>query len=179
MNDTTSTATDILRKAKGGKYLSFFLDDEEYGLEILKVVEIIKVMQITKIPKTPMEVRGIINLRGKVFPVLELRLKFDMPTVEYTSETCIIVVQSQNNKIGIIVDKVSEVLNIADKDIEDTPNMGSKTANEYILGIGKTGERTKLLLDIDSVLSAVDMVQLTSTIEELEQKELVDEVTMV
>lgn len=170
MNNTASTATETLRKAHGGKYLSFFLDNEEYGLEILKVVEIIKVMPITRIPKAPTEVRGIINLRGKVIPVLELRTKFDMPVVEYTSETCIIVVQTQNNKIGIIVDKVSEVMNVSENDIESAPNFGSTTANEYILGIGKTEESTKLLLDIDSVLSTVDLAQISATMKEQEEE---------
>ncbi len=146
----------------GGKYLTFFLSKEEYGLEILKVREIIGMMNITPVPRTPDFVCGIVNLRGKVIPVVELRLKFSMEKVENTSETCIIVVQTQDMEIGIVVDRVSEVIDIATANIQPPPAFGSKgISTEYILGIGKTNERIQLLLNIDKVLSREEMTHLT------------------
>ncbi|MFC1476028.1 chemotaxis protein CheW [Candidatus Zixiibacteriota bacterium] len=138
---------------RGGKYLTFFLADEEYGLEILKVQEIIGIMDITPVPRAPEYIRGVINLRGKVIPVVELRSKFEMATVDDTDETCIIVVQAQGLQMGIIVDKVSEVMDITHQDIEDAPSFGSDVRTDYILGIGKSEDRVKLLLDIEKVLS--------------------------
>jgi purine-binding chemotaxis protein CheW len=137
----------------GGKYLTFFLDNEEYGLEILKVREIIGLMDITPVPRTPDFIRGVVNLRGKVIPVVELRLKFGMETVERTSETCIIVVQTPDAEMGIVVDRVSEVTDIAEGEIQDAPSFGTTVDTDYILGIGKTEDQVKLLLDIDQVLS--------------------------
>jgi purine-binding chemotaxis protein CheW len=138
---------------RGGKFLSFFLACEEYGIEILKVQEIIGMMPITRVPRTPDFIRGVINLRGKVIPILDLRLKFGMESRPQTEQTCIIVVQTAGTEIGIVVDKVSEVLDIPGKDIEDTPSFGVELNTEYILGIGKSDGRVKLLLDIDKVLS--------------------------
>ncbi|MFT5086538.1 MAG: purine-binding chemotaxis protein CheW [Candidatus Latescibacterota bacterium] len=142
----------------GGKYLTFFLEQEEYGLEILKVREIIGVMDITPVPRTPDFICGVINLRGKVIPVVDLRLKFAMQKIEQTNETCIIVVQAQELEMGIVVDRVSEVIDIPTGDIQPPPTFGNKTISiDYILGIGKTGERIKLLLNIDKVLSRTEM----------------------
>ena len=137
-----------------GKYLTFFLEKEEYGLEILKVREIIGVMEITPVPRTPEFICGVINLRGKVIPVIELRTKFGMETVEQTDETCIIVVQAEGMEIGIVVDRVSEVTDIPSEEIQDAPSFGTSVDTDYILGIGKSAERVKLLLDIDQVLSS-------------------------
>jgi purine-binding chemotaxis protein CheW len=141
---------------RGGKFLSFFLADEEYGIEILKVQEIIGMMAVTRVPRTPGFVRGVINLRGKVIPIVDLRSKFGMETVEQTDETCIIVVKTDGVEIGVVVDRVSEVLDIADKDIDDTPSFGVDLHTDFILGIGKSGAKVKILLDIDKVLSAED-----------------------
>lgn len=144
-----------------GKYLTFSLDHEEYGISILKVKEIIGMMPVTPVPQTPEYVKGVINLRGKVIPVSDLRLKFGMAQMEYTERTCIIVVEiaSETKKIamGIVVDSVSEVLNIKSTEIEDTPNFGSRLNTEYILGMAKSGHGVKILLDIDKVMSIEDM----------------------
>lgn len=144
----------------GGKFLTFFLAGEEYGIEILKVHEIIGLMPITQVPRTPNFMRGVINLRGKVIPVVDLRLKFGMESVAHTDETCIIVVQVRGAEMGIIVDKVSEVRDIAGQDIEDTPSFGTDVNTDYILGIGKSEGRVKILLDIDKVLSNQEVVAL-------------------
>ncbi len=148
------------RENRGGKFLSFFLAEEEYGIEILKVQEIIGIMGITRVPRTPEYIRGVINLRGKVIPVVDLRLKFGMESIEQTEETCIIVVRAQGIEIGIIVDRVSEVMNIVSKDIEDAPSFGADVNTDYLLGIGKSDGRVKLLLDIDKVLSTQDVVEI-------------------
>jgi purine-binding chemotaxis protein CheW len=138
---------------RGGKYLTFFLAGEEYGLEILKVQEIIGMMDVTPVPGAPGHVRGVINLRGKVIPVVDLRLRFGMEAAETTSETCIIVVQTNRVQTGIVVDQVSEVSNIGSGDVEDAPTFGSDVQTDYLLGIGKAEGRVRLLLDIDRVLA--------------------------
>lgn len=137
----------------GGLYLTFALDGEEYGLEILKVREIISLCEITSVPRTPGFVKGVINLRGKVIPVIDLRLKFAMAEAERTDETCIIVVNLGALETGILVDKVSEVLDIACQDIDQTPRFGGSADTDFILGLGKTGRRVTILLDIEKVLS--------------------------
>jgi len=144
-----------------GKYLTFSLADEEYGIRILKVKEIIGIMAITSIPQTPGYLKGVINLRGKVIPVIDLRLKFGMEATAYTERTCIIVVEisDRNRKIqmGIIVDSVSEVLNVKQGEIADTPTFGAKMDTDYILGMAKMEGGVKILLDIDRVLSDRDL----------------------
>ena len=141
---------------KGGKYLSFSLAEEEYGIGILKVKEIIGMMNITVIPKTPEFVKGVINLRGKVIPVIDLRLKFGMPSVEFTERTCIIVVEVDSAGgtllIGIVVDSVSEVLNVRAENIEPPPSFGASLDTGYILGMAKMDSGVKILLDISKVL---------------------------
>lgn len=140
-----------------GKYLTFTLASEEYGIGILKVKEIIGMMSITTVPQTASYVKGVINLRGKVIPVVDLRLKFGISAMDYTERTCIIVVEIAGSgktiMMGIVVDSVSEVLNIRGGDIEDTPNFGSHLNTDYILGMAKIGGGVKILLDIDKVLS--------------------------
>jgi purine-binding chemotaxis protein CheW len=140
-----------------GKYLTFTLAGEDYGIGILKVKEIIGIMAITTVPQTPDYIKGVINLRGKVIPVIDLRLKFGLESMDYTERTCIIVVEivgaGNNILMGILVDSVSEVLNIKAADIEDTPNFGSRLNTDYILGMAKTGGQVKILLEIDKVLS--------------------------
>lgn len=146
---------------KAGKYLTFSLDEEEYGIGILRVKEIIGMMPITSVPRTPKFVKGVINLRGKVIPVMDLRLKFNMGEIPYTDRTCIIVVEigSDNTTvlIGIVVDAVSEVLNIQGEEIEDTPAFGTQLNTDYILGMAKTNGGVKILLNIDRVLSTQEI----------------------
>ena len=157
----TNAATES-RVCEGGKFLTFFLDEEEYALEILKVHEIIGMMPITPVPRTPDYLLGVLNLRGKVIPVLDLRTKFGMEKVEWTDETCIIVVQINDLQLGTVVDKVSEVLDIASEDIEDTPEFGTEVNTDFILGIGKSEDRVKLLLDIDKVLTTDELAELSA-----------------
>lgn len=147
-------------KEKGGKYLTFALADEEYGLEILKAREIIGYMDITAVPQTPHFVKGVINLRGQIIPVIDLRAQFGMEKAEVTDETCIIVVEIFREgckyNTGIIVDHVLEVLDIAAEDIEEVPQFGKSVDTDFILGMGKVGESVKILLDIDRVLDGGD-----------------------
>ncbi|MCK4389398.1 MAG: chemotaxis protein CheW [Desulfobacterales bacterium] len=158
----TDLSADSAQADREGKYLTFALANEEYGIGILKVKEIIGMMSITSVPQTPGFVRGVINLRGKVIPVVDLRLKFGMEEMEYTERTCIIVVEIAGEAgfvlIGIVVDAVSEVLNIKGDDIEDTPTFGTKLDTDYILGMAKMEGGVKILLDIDRVLSSVGSV---------------------
>ena len=137
--------------------MTFALDGEEYGLEILKVREIISMCEITSVPRTPQFVKGVINLRGKVIPVIDLRLKFAMAEAEQTEETCIIVISLGALETGILVDKVSEVLDISDGDIDQTPQFGVNVNTEFIRGMGKTGKRVTILLDIEKVLTTEDI----------------------
>lgn len=142
---------------KAGKYLTFNLALEEYGLEILKVQEIIGLMDITRVPRTPDFVRGVINLRGKVIPVIDLRLKFGISSQDDTERTCVIVVQvaraDTHVTMGIIVDEVSEVLDITGSQIEPPPEFGEMVSTDFILGMGKVSQKVVMLLDIDKVLS--------------------------
>jgi purine-binding chemotaxis protein CheW len=146
---------------KEGKYLTFSLAGEEYGIGILKVKEIIGMMPVTVVPQTPAYIKGVINLRGKVIPVIDLRLKFTMPSAEYTERTCIIVVEvnaaGRTVMMGIVVDSVSEVLNIKAGEIEETPSFGTKLNTEYILGMAKASGGIKILLDIDKILSVEEL----------------------
>jgi purine-binding chemotaxis protein CheW len=146
--------------ARAGKYLTFFLAHEEYGVEILKVQEIIGRMPITPVPRTPEYVRGVINLRGKIHPIMDLKVKFGMERTAITDETCIIVIKTSALMMGVLVDKVSEVANIAAGEIEETPSFGAEIDTDYLLGVGKTGGKVRLLLDIEKVLSAKDIVLL-------------------
>jgi len=158
-----SQETDVISQtvnnaaAREGKYLTFSLAGEEYGIGILKIKEIIGMMPITVVPKTPEFVKGVINLRGKVIPIIDLRLRFGMEDIGYNERTCIIVVEigqeTETIQIGIVVDAVSEVLNIKTGDIADTPTFGSKLNTTYILGMAKIEGGVKILLDIDTVLN--------------------------
>jgi purine-binding chemotaxis protein CheW len=151
---TTTTTEELPSIDRAGKYLTFCLGEEEYGLEILKVREIIGMMSITSVPRTPGFIKGVINLRGKVIPVIDLRLKFSMPEVEHTDETCIIVVHVGDVEVGVIVDRVSEVRDILENDIDDPPSFGTNVDASFILGMGKTGSgKVSILLDITRVLA--------------------------
>jgi purine-binding chemotaxis protein CheW len=147
-----------------GKYLTCALADEEYGLPVLKVREIIKMMSITGVPQVPGHVRGVINLRGKVIPVIDLRVKFGFLSQDYTERTCIIVVEialvSGPVMMGIIVDHVLEVLNIAADEIEQTPEFGDRVHTDYMRGMAKVKGKVKILLDLDRVLGTDGTVAL-------------------
>ena len=144
---------------KEEKYLTFILDNEDYGIGILKIKELIGMMPITSVPQTPDFVKGVINLRGKVIPVIDLRLKFGMSAKEYDARTCIIVVEVADMKgrslqVGIVVDSVSEVVNLKGEQIEPPPSFGGSLDTEYILGMAKVDKSVVILLDIDRVLAA-------------------------
>jgi purine-binding chemotaxis protein CheW len=163
MNETEEIVSQVRKSGsdREGKYLTFSLAGEEYGIGILKVKEIIGMMPITHVPQTPDYVKGVVNLRGKVIPVVDLRLKFGIEPIDYSERTCIIVVEiihaNKTISMGIVVDSVSEVLNIKSGDIEDTPSFGTKLKTEFILGMAKTGSNVKILLDIDLVLADEDV----------------------
>lgn len=148
-----------------GKYLTFTIGEEIYGLEILKVQEIIGLMNITRVPRTPEYVRGVINLRGKVIPVVELRNKFNLPSAEDTERTCIIVVQVAKEDgvviIGILVDEVSEVVDVNSAQLEPSPDFGSSINTSYILAMGKVNNNVVILLDVDRVLNASELTTVT------------------
>ncbi len=148
-----------------GKYLTFKLGAEEYGLEILKVQEIIKMMEITKVPRTPDFVQGVINLRGKVISVVDLRLKFGLEPKDTTDKTCVIVVQiraaSSTLITGITVDEVSEVLDITPDQIEPAPEFGAAVDTAFILGMGKIAKKVVMLLDVDKVLCGDELARLS------------------
>jgi purine-binding chemotaxis protein CheW len=144
--------------AAAGKYLTFALAQEEYGLLVIKVREIIKIMSITAVPQVPDHVKGVINLRGKVIPIIDLRLKFGLADQAYTERTCIIVaeveIDGRKLMLGVIVDSVSEVLNIAPDEIEPAPDFGERLETGYMQGIAKIKGKVKILLDLDRVLAS-------------------------
>lgn len=137
---------------EGGKFLSFFLGKEEYAIEILKVQEIIGLMPITPVPRMPGYIKGVLNLRGKIVPVMNLRSRFGLEEIEYTEETCIIVVQENQYLMGVIVDKVSEVADIDGDQIEEVPSLGAGEQSDYLSGIGKVKEQVKMIVDVERVL---------------------------
>lgn len=142
---------------RAGKYLAFHLGSEEFGIPVLAVREIMGLQDITAVPQTPSHVRGVLNLRGKVIPVIDLRLKFGLDAVEYGQRTSIIVVKISELLMGIIVDGVSEVLNLTGQEIEDTPDFGTGISTPYLLGMAKTKGKVRMLLDIDQVLSSHEL----------------------
>jgi len=166
MSHTTEKMDQALKAManKEGKYLTFSLANEEYGIGILKIKEIIGMMSITTVPRTPEFVKGVINLRGKVIPVIDLRLRFKMEPMDYTDRTCIIVVEIESQSdmvlIGAVVDSVSEVLNVGENDIEESPSFGTKLDTDYILGMAKMEGGVKILLDIDKVLNNEEIAAL-------------------
>ncbi len=133
------------------------------ALPLLKVKEIIGMMPITSVPQTPDYVKGVINLRGKVIPVSDLRLRFEMAAADYTDRTCIIVVEIQGEEttiqVGIVVDAVSEVMNIKAEDVEAAPSFGTKVETDYILGMANMDGQVKILLDIDRVMTSEANIQ--------------------
>ncbi len=164
-----------VKTLEGKKFLTFLMANEKYGLEILKVREIIGIMDVTPVPTTPAFVRGVINLRGKVIPVVDLRLKFGMESKEDTQRTCIIVVhlarEGQEMIMGIIVDEVSEVLDIDQDQIEPPPSFGADIRTDFILGMGKVNQRVVTMLDIDRVLSEREIALVENSAEKTKQQQ--------
>ena len=164
VNDAATDQSD----ARAGKYLTFQLCNEEFGIRVLKVREIMGLQEITAVPQTPAHIKGVINLRGKVVPVIDLRLKFGLAAAEYTQRTCIIVTQVKGESgavlMGIVVDGVSEVLNLAGSEIEDTPDFGEEYSGGYLLGMAKVKGQVKTLLDIDRVVAADAIEQIAATV---------------
>lgn len=161
MASAVLTAPSRSKEERSGKYLAFQLGSEEFGIQVLKVREIMGVQEITAVPHTPPHTKGVINLRGKVIPVVDLRLKFGMPELAYTQRTCIIVTEivgeNANILIGAVVDGVSEVLNLSASDIEDTPDFGGDVKTSALLGMAKVKGKVKILLDIDAVMTQQDI----------------------
>jgi len=162
---TTETAVKA-SESRSGKYLTFRLGREEFGIRVMQVREIMGLLEITPVPHTPEYVKGVINLRGKVIPVICLRSKFSLSPAEYTARTSIIVVQVDGGKMlaGVIVDAVSEVLNVASTDIEDAPDFGSGAETSYLLGMAKIKGSIKILLDIDQVVMASELAALQTSV---------------
>ena len=153
-----------MNETRAGKYLTFKLADEDYGISLLKIREIIGMMPITSVPRTPDFVKGVINLRGKVIPVTDLRRRFNMPEREYNDRTCIIVVEVRGQEttvqMGIVVDAVTEVLPVRSEEIEPAPEFGTEVDTHYILGMANMDGTVKILLDIDRVLTAKGLAEL-------------------
>lgn len=154
VNDNDSKSTDLLQ------LVGFQLDGEEYGIDILKVQEINRITEITKIPQSPDFVEGVINLRGNVIPIIDLRKRFNMPHKEYDKQTRIVVGEIGDRTVGFIVDAVSEVIRLPENTIEPPPNIMSDDRTDYILGVGKLDDRLLMLLDIDKILSGTEKEKL-------------------
>lgn len=169
LNASSESNPALRTEERAGKYLVFHLGREEFGIRVLKVREIMGIQDITAVPQTPACVKGVINLRGKVIPVVDLRLKFGLAEMEYTQRTCIIVVQVQMDShammMGIVVDGVAEVLNLVPGDIEDTPDFGQGVVTPYLLGMAKIKGKVKILLDIDQVLTSQELNGIESVLQ--------------
>lgn len=166
MNNTKQAAMDTKGDVSGlaGKYLTFRLNSEEFGLEIMKVREIIGYMKITPVPQAPAYVKGMINLRGAVIPIIDLRLRFDIEEAPVTDQTCIIVVEIEHNQTrfmtGLVVDNVSEVHDIEENQIETMQKLDTFFHTDFILGICKIGNSVKILLDINKIIETSNIDQL-------------------
>ena len=143
-------------------YLTFRLGDEDYGIEIRHVTEIVGMQKITEVPDMPDFVRGVVNLRGQVIPVIDMRLRFHMEPRAYDERTCIIVVQLQEIPVGLVVDTVNEVRSIEEADVSPPPRVASARASQYIQGLGKVGNEVKILLDTNRLLFAEELISLTN-----------------
>jgi len=166
---TTATKEVIEQK----QYLTFLLANEEYAIGILKVKEIIEYDTVTTVPKTPKWVRGVINLRGAVVPVVDLAIKFGLELKPVTKTTCIVIVEtqfeSQNTTIGILVDAVSQVMELATEDLQPVPEFGTRVKVDYLLGMAQLGKKFALLLDVDKVLSTDELLHLNGVASSAEE----------
>ncbi len=148
------------------KYLTFHLAGEDYGIEIRFVIEIIGIQKITEVPDMPAFIRGVINLRGKVVPVMDVRARFMLPDRDYDDRTCIIVVNIEDTEVGLVVDEVSEVADIAEKNVEPPPRTGKNAGGQYIQGMGKINKDVKILLDVHKLLYSEEIQALLNKQEE-------------
>ncbi|HHV08860.1 MAG TPA: purine-binding chemotaxis protein CheW [Clostridiales bacterium] len=153
MENSTEFLLEGEEDTQKGRFLTFSLDKESYGIEIKHVTEIIGIQEITEIPELPQYVKGIINLRGKIIPIMDVRIRFKKEPREYNDRTCVIVVDIKNISIGLVVDRVSEVLTIPEQDIVEPPQMNKGHGNRYVRKIGKVGSDVKLLLDCEKLLT--------------------------
>ena len=149
----------IGRTTDGSQFLTFYLGNELYGVDILRVQEIKGYTAVTKIPNTPSHIKGVLNLRGTIVPIIELRTKFGLPTIEYTAFTVIIVVVVRDKVMGLVVDSVSDVLNIGKTDIQPSPQFGASVDVSFVSGIGKSGDKLVALLDMDRLLADGEMLE--------------------
>ncbi len=157
-------ADTIVEDTQHGKYLTFKLGNEEYGIGIRDVTEIIGIQKITELPDTPPFVKGVMNLRGRVIPVLDVRLRFHLEGTEYNDRTCTVVVNIKNNSVGLIVDTVSEVIDIPDDCVEEAPKVKNSPSARYIQGLGKVGDKVKILLDTQKLLFENEVDQLSESL---------------
>ena len=164
MTDLIERTTEMDEDTLKGRYLTFSLGDESYGIEVRYVTEIVGMQKITEIPELPDYVKGIINLRGKIIPVIDVRLRFRKEPKEYNDRTCVIVIDIRDLSIGLIVDTVSEVISIPDEDIVEPPEMNKGFSNRYIENIGKVGNEVKLLLDCEKLLTEDELGSLNETL---------------
>lgn len=157
---TSEQSIPLVNHDRGGKYVTFFLGTEEYGLPILAVREIIGMVEITPIPQTPTFVRGVVNLRGNVIPIIDLRRKFSMESGEESRENCIIVVRAHGADTGVVVDRMSEVAHVENSEIQEPPPVGAEVNTDIILGIDKSGGKVRLLLDIERIITSHELLNL-------------------
>jgi purine-binding chemotaxis protein CheW len=162
MTTTTGQHDNLQLSGERVQVVSFHLGSEEYGVDISQVQEIIRMVEITHVPRAPRFMEGVINLRGQLIPIIDLRTRFAMPRVEQTKSTRIVVTEIGSKKVGIIVDSVSEVINIPIEQVEDAPDMIAGVGTEYIQGVGKVGERLIILLDLTMVITGEEKAQLDS-----------------
>lgn len=162
MADLLSDITEYEEDDISGRFLTFFIDDESFGIELKNVMEIIGIQPITEVPEMPDYFKGIINLRGKIIPVMDIRLRFKKPEKVYTDRTCVIIVFFAGISIGLIVDGVSEVLTIPEEDIAEKPEINAKGNRGYIKNIGKIGDKVALLLDCDMLLNEEELFAVSS-----------------
>lgn len=148
------------------KYLTFHLAGEDYGIEICYVIEIIGIQSITNVPDMPAFIRGVINLRGKVIPVMDVRARFGLPARDYDDRTCIIVINVDTTEVGLVVDEVSEVADIPESQVEPAPRTSKNTESSYIQGMGKMNNRVKILLDVHKLLFSGEMQNMIAQTEE-------------
>ena len=164
MADVIENTMDMEEDTQKGRFLTFSLGNESYGIEIKYVTEIIGIQTITVIPELPEYVKGVINLRGKIIPVMDVRLRFKKEAKEYNDRTCVIVIDINDISIGLIVDSVSEVLTIPEEDIVEPPKMNKSFSNRYIKNIGKVENGVKLLLDCEKLLTEDELEDLSEAL---------------
>ncbi len=153
-------AENIKNRASKNKFLTYFLGDEEYGVDISQVREIIAMMKITPVPRTPKYVAGVINLRGSIIPVIDTRLRFDMPPLEYTEQTAIIIIEINKVSIGFVVDKVEEVLTIDEASISEPPKFGTNINTDFIKNIARVSDMVIMILDLEKLFEAEELSML-------------------